>query len=285
MSCITVGYTATATGRDALNLGIALARGLDFPLTIAMVEPRDDLFGAPDTHDAGYEKIIHHQLQEWLDDAINQVPKDISAEGVIVRACSDAEGILVAAHQAQEKHHAKTCIIVVGSRSGGLLKRMVIGSTARELLHTADFPVALAPTGYSRQEPVSRITGMFGPRPGAVDVVSIAARIAHHRNIPLRLASLVTEEQAESIDNRVRTMVGELQHDPQVTVELGSGATLEQAITQLSWDDDEILVLGSARIAPRGHLFLGRNAHHIVRHSPVPVVVIPAGTGDDSDGG
>ncbi|MCF4007745.1 universal stress protein [Corynebacterium uropygiale] len=277
MSCITVGYTATATGQDALNLGIALASGLDVPLTVVMVEPRDDVFGASDRHDAGYESIIHSQMQTWLDDALAEVPEGIEAEGRIVGARSDAEGILQAAHEAKEKYGAATSIIVVGSRSGGLLRRMVIGSTARELLHSADLPVALAPTGYRRREPITRITAMFGPRPGAVDVVQVAARIARHRGLPLRLASLLTRETEASLDARVDTMVGELRHEPGVSVDVGIGDTLNDAVRQLSWDPDEILLLGSARIAAGGHLFLGRTAHHIVKHTPVPVVVIPAG--------
>lgn len=277
MSCITVGYTATATGQDALNLGITLASGLGIPLTVVMVEPRDDVYGAPDLHDAGYETIIHQQMKQWLDEALADIPEGIEAEGRIVRARSDAEGILQAAHDAKEQHSARTSIIVIGSRSGGLLRRLVIGSTARELLHSADLPVALAPTGYRRREGLSRITAMFGPRPGAVDVVQVAARIARHRGLPLRLASLLTEENKASLDERANTMVGDLQNEPGVNVEFGIGTTLDEAVCQLSWEKDEILLLGSARIAPRGHLFLGRTAHRIVQYVPVPIVVIPSG--------
>src|SRR5699024_11822532 len=81
---------------------------------------------------------------------------------------SDASGLLAAAQQLNCEG------IVRGGRRGGILRRFKLGTTANTLLHPSRVPVILAPAGYDNQQHLSRITAMFGPRPGAKDVISRA---------------------------------------------------------------------------------------------------------------
>ena len=53
------------------------------------------------------------------------------------------------------------------------------------------------------------------------------------------------------------------------------GRSLGAAIDRLDWERDEVLVLGSSEAGVIERIFLGSNASKIVRHSPVPVVVVP----------
>jgi len=53
------------------------------------------------------------------------------------------------------------------------------------------------------------------------------------------------------------------------------GRTWGAAVDRLDWDRDEVLVLGSSEAGVIERIFLGSNASKIVRHSPVPVVVVP----------
>jgi nucleotide-binding universal stress UspA family protein len=55
------------------------------------------------------------------------------------------------------------------------------------------------------------------------------------------------------------------------------GRDWEHALDSLPWEDGEILVIGSSRLAPVARIFLGSNATKIIRSSPVPVLVIPRG--------
>ncbi|HRD60743.1 MAG TPA: universal stress protein, partial [Nocardioides sp.] len=56
---------------------------------------------------------------------------------------------------------------------------------------------------------------------------------------------------------------------------VAQGRTWGAAIDRLDWDRDEVLVLGSSEAGVIERIFLGSNASKIVRHSPVPVVVVP----------
>ena len=60
------------------------------------------------------------------------------------------------------------------------------------------------------------------------------------------------------------------------TLAFGAGSNWTDALEDLEWDDGEILVIGSSPIGPLARVFLGSGATKIVRHSPVPVVVVPS---------
>ena len=153
-----VGYLATSTGRDALNLGIALAREQDARLHVVMIAQQDSAYAGIYPPAGGYGSILEEQLGAWLDEALAGVPDDVPATGHVVTAESDAEGLLAAAEQLD------CSMIIIGGRRGGLLRRYRLGSVATTLLHTAPVPVALAPAGYEHGGPVGRLTAMFGPR-------------------------------------------------------------------------------------------------------------------------
>lgn len=57
--------------------------------------------------------------------------------------------------------------------------------------------------------------------------------------------------------------------------EVGTGRGWTQALEAVSWDPGEVMVVGSSRIGPIRRVFLGSRAVKIVRHSPVPVIVVP----------
>jgi nucleotide-binding universal stress UspA family protein len=42
-----------------------------------------------------------------------------------------------------------------------------------------------------------------------------------------------------------------------------------------------VLVVGSSSIGPIARVFLGSRASRIVRHSPVPVIVVPRGAAEE----
>ena len=56
---------------------------------------------------------------------------------------------------------------------------------------------------------------------------------------------------------------------------VGRGETWEQALEDVEWADGDVLVVGSSSVGPLARVFLGSRAAKIVRHSPVPVVVVP----------
>lgn len=282
---ILVGYVATDYGMDALRLGIALAKDRNVSLEIVMVAPANNTFSGVYPHDRGYSSIVEEQIAGWLQEALDEVPSDINAVARIVPGESEAEALNRAAEE------LNCDIIVVGARKGGLLGRFQMGTAVNTLLHSGTVPIALAPRGYSYPGPITRVTTMFGPRPGTSDVIAIGLDRARRRQVPLRLVSLVLPGESDlqglgnDVPNAVRTYanrkLGDIAEEMvaagYATTEVASGKDVEAAMEHIKWEDGELAVVGSSRLAVPGRLFLGGTASRMLRSIPVPMVVVPAG--------
>lgn len=294
-SHLLVGYTATSTGRDALRLGIALAREQNAEIHVVMVAPQDSAYSGAYPVDRSFNPILTKQLNDWLDEAVAEVPEDLTVRKHLVWAESDPQGLLKAVAD------LNASMIVIGSRRGGLLRRYRVGSVANTLLHSAHVPVALAPAGYAHPGPLGRLTAMFGPRPGGDDVIDLAIDAVRRRDIPLRLVSLVMldipDEQSDTEaaanteainmgvlnsvaqygDDRLAAAASELVRAGTARTRIATGRTVENALADLDWQDDEVVVVGSSRLAAQGQLFLSSKASKMLRSAPVPMVVVPSG--------
>ena len=56
---------------------------------------------------------------------------------------------------------------------------------------------------------------------------------------------------------------------------VATGHDWAEAVGGLEWRHDEVLVLGSSPRGVLSRVFVGSHARRIIRHSPVPVVVVP----------
>ncbi|MFZ3414987.1 universal stress protein [Arthrobacter sp. 3Tela_A] len=273
-----VGYTATERGRDALFLACAIARSQGASLDLVLVDPEESPYTAVYPPERTYSSLLARQLRDWLEEALALVPADIEARGHIRTADSDARGLIEAAEE------FSAGLIVVGAGSNGLFKRFTVGSVANALLHAAGVPVALAPRGYSRLDPLTRITCAVGERRGAEDVLEVACDSAARRGLPLRLLSLLAldspgdaavEEAQLHIADRVRRAEALTEGKSTITGVVAQGRTIENAVDDLEFDDGEILIIGSSRLARTNQLFLGATASKVLRSLPVPMVVVP----------
>lgn len=286
-----VAYTATATGKDALNLGAVLARTTGAHLHIVTVLPEDDAYAAVYPSDRGHVPIIQKQVRGWLEEAQASLPEDIKSTIHTVSDSSDAAGLLAAAQQLNCEG------IVLGGRRGGILRRFKLGTTANTLLHSSPVPVILAPAGYDNQQPLSRITAMFGPRPGAKEVISRALTAAKTHTLPLRLVSLVFVDrddhpigvdestpagalidQVETFGNeQLAAQAADLVANKQASTVVATGKSVDDAVGELAWLEDELVLVGSSRLATANRIFLGSTASKMLRAVSVPMMIIPAG--------
>jgi nucleotide-binding universal stress UspA family protein len=69
-----------------------------------------------------------------------------------------------------------------------------------------------------------------------------------------------------------------------VDITVGRGSSWADALTDIAWTEDEVLVVGTSS-SPIGRLFLGSHAAKIVRNSPVPVMLVPRSVLDRPPGG
>ncbi len=272
-----VGYTADERGRDAVCLAVALARRQDATLDLVLVAPEHSLYAGTYPPDRGFDDLLSEQMREWMDEGLTFVPDDITARGMVVRAESNAEGLIRAAMDTD------ATLIVIGASSRGLASQFSIGNVARSLLHASPVPVALAPRSYRRTDPVTRLTCAVGRRAGADDVISVAVSSAKRRGLPLRLVSLVAldagqpdPDGAEDEANRqLAEAASSLAAGGRVSVETARGTSVEEAVDALAWDEGEVLLVGSSRLAQHMRIFLGSTAARILRTLTIPMVVVP----------
>jgi len=62
---------------------------------------------------------------------------------------------------------------------------------------------------------------------------------------------------------------------PDVDVVVGSGHDWREAVESVSWEAGDMLLLGSGAAGQAAHVFLGSAASKILRHAPVPVMIVP----------
>ena len=67
----------------------------------------------------------------------------------------------------------------------------------------------------------------------------------------------------------------------ELEIAIGRGEHWEEALEDIEWEDGDVLVVGSSTIGPVARVFLGSRGAKIVRHSPVPVVVVPRGAAEE----
>jgi nucleotide-binding universal stress UspA family protein len=276
---LVVGYLATPGGSDAVALGVRLARTLGAELELRLVLAPDDVTTPRVTSDK-FHDVLAEQGSEWLADAMRLVPDDVTARGGVlvedsVAGALSAEAVRLGAEA-----------IVVGGSGGGLAGSLSLGSLVDDLLHFAPVPVAVAPRGTrdSEVERVRTVTCAVGDRPGAARLLDTAVRASSATGAPLRLLSLVALDKhgeqgvaaaREHAYAALESAKAALPEGSDVTAVVADGATVEAAVEGLDWEEGDLLMLGSSRLAPPRRLFIGSTAARILRVLEVPIVVIP----------
>ncbi len=285
-----VGYTATDSGADAVALAARLATAAHGRIELVTVL-LDEGRGAVVPPDASYDAYVREQATGWLDQAAAELPAGLALGTHVRHADSFAEGLLEVATELGAAY------IVVGASPGGLLGRYTLGSVANELLHSSTVPVVLAPAGARTvSAPLTRITAAVGTRPGADALIEDAVALATATGATLRLVSLVTIDLPSGVDTGVIRLAGSTHADmvlaqarAALPVDIvaeafaAQGASIEDAVADLDWQDGEVVLVGSSRLAQPRRLFLGSTAAKMLRELPVPMIVVPRTHASEGD--
>lgn len=282
-----VAYEATDQGADALELGIALAGLTGAELRICLVLP--DLLPIGSRVSAGgdsYRTLLEQQGAEWLEAPLERIPAGVSATTHLLWSESTAGGLINAAVSFDSDR------IVVGASRTGILRRFTVGSVANDLLHASPIPVALAPHGYRAPERITRVTCAIGTRPGWKALLDSMVAISEGLAVDLRFVTLVdldtTSGRAvdhwagtEHLESVLTYFRERSSATGSVDTEVAAGGSVEEAIDGLDWRDDELVFVGSSRLAQPNRIFLGATANRMLRALPVPLVVVPAAARPD----
>jgi len=269
-----VGYSGDKRSKDALRLGVALARASRGELDLVQVVRTDDPFQPVYPPVGDVTPIIRRQARTLLEEAARTVPSDVVARTHVREHESVAAGLVAAAEE------LGAGLVVVGA--GGGAGRFAVGPVAGALLHSSTVPVALAPRRYRGDAPLTRLYTAVGTRPGAHLVIDEAVAAVERSGLELVLISFLSGEDGED-DGEARRAVQEhleraaaeaRRHHP-VTVHVAGGRTLEQAARDVDWVPGGLLLIGSSRLARGRQTFLGTTAARLLKHIPVPMVVVP----------
>jgi nucleotide-binding universal stress UspA family protein len=290
---IVVGYTPDESGASALQLASMLARSAGESLVVCAVVtvPWPP---SPERIDAEYRELLLRAARHSLVEAEGRMPADIDAEFLVSPSRSVPTGLLDVAAERD------AVMIVLGSSSGGMFGHVSLGSVTDRILHSSHVPVALAPRGFRCRSDarVARITTAIGGGGRIDEVVTATAALAARIGSDLRVASFAVSPRTSAggtIESRAEELVvtewmkrtaeslhlelAELQSRsgaplPLDTV-IGHGFSWREALEDVPWATGDVLAVGSSATGPAARVFLGSRASKILRHAPVPVVLVP----------
>ncbi len=281
---LTVGYLATPTGDDGIALASALAKTFEASVDILLVV-REAL---PDGHPGRleYQELLLDRGKQWVSKAVAALAAHgVTAGSTVTVGESFAQSLI---DFAEEK---SSDLIVVGGARDGFFGGHTIGPVTGALLHSSPIPVALAPRGYAEDpdEVIKGVTAAVPTRPGDDNPLPFAITLASAAGLPIRMLSLVSAEnlsearsakevrqfQVTAAEENLVAAARALPDSPEIESLVADGVTLESALKKLSWDDGDLLVVGSSRFAAPSRLFLGSTAARILAGVDVPVIVVP----------
>lgn len=290
---IVVGYPLDGRDRAVSSLAAMIARSTGEDLVVCVVVPAPWLPGVGRI-DAEYQAYLDGAAHRALDQARADLPSDLPAAFTVRRSRSAPSGLLEVAGE----HDAS--LIVLGSSTSGMLGHIAFGSVTNRLLHSSEYPVAMATRGFHREPDarVARVTVAYGGSEQADDLVIAAANVAARIAASVRLASFAVSPRPPytagvgrlADDARIAEWVASMEvaaqkvtqrvkdvhpAPPPLDVVIGHGEDWNEALYDIDWQDGDILLVGSSAVAPIARVFLGSRSSKIVRHSPVPVVVVP----------
>ena len=298
---IVLGVAPGHFSRAATSLAVMLARTYGESLVVTAINsaswPPSSSIGTPD-HE--YQAFVAEATREALDAARAQIPADIETQLIAHEASSSRRGLLEVCAQYGAVQ------LVVGAKGESRSGETELGSVVTGLLQSASVPVAIAPNDFVAGETarISRVTAAYSGSDTSGDLVLGAAAIAARAECAMRIASFHTQPRAYAeagvgfdaeapvvekwesiIRDHTRELLGSIERfstqPTSVGVAVGSGVNWQAALRAIPWQPNEVLVVGSSSLGLLARISLGSHAVKILRHAPVPVIMVPRrATGD-----
>jgi nucleotide-binding universal stress UspA family protein len=290
---VVVGYLAGKGGRSALHLAVEAATTLKTSLTVTTVVPRPWMTPSPARIDAEYAQYAEQLAADSAKEAqqvIGSLSDGLKVNYHKVAHRSVSGGLLEAVNELAAD------VLVLGSAADGKFGQVVVGSTADRLLHSSPVPLAISPRGYrgSKAGGLSRITCAYPGTPESLHVVERVAALAERLSVPMRVVTFAVRGRTmyppevglraedsilEAWASHARELLAQLKSDgivgDEVVLQVVTGNGWDQALDAADWQEGELLALGTSPATGIARVFLGSRGSKILRHSPVPVLVLP----------
>jgi nucleotide-binding universal stress UspA family protein len=291
-----LAYRDADDSPEALELGAVLRRTTGCQLVVVAVLP-------PTSVDTLEERGPDAEYRRWLD----RVAADAEA---VARVTLDGEGTIefvrvasssVASGLIDVVGRTGADVLVLGSAREALAGSLLAGSVATRLLHSSPVPILLAPQGYADEAGgrFESLTCAYAGTEQSAEALAATCELAKRFDASLWVATfapsadtmypppvgfdvedMVTEawaEQAVTLQKQAVAYCRE-QGIADVKAFVARGRGWAGALQNVEWDEHDVLVLGSSRLGPIARVFIGSTATKILRHTPVPTLVVPSGT-------
>ncbi|HEX5730980.1 universal stress protein [Microbacterium sp.] len=289
-----VGYAPHKHDRSAVELACQLARSLPEPVVAVSVVPRG--WGTPVA--AGTDR----EFEQWAAgegaDSAALAAADLAQHPLVEGSAVWVAGRSVPQALLEETAERDAAILVVGSGDDAEPGSIRLTSKTDRLVHSSTVPVAIAPRGYHTSRGVTRITVAFRDDDASWSLLTRVAEISRRASAQLRVVTFLVRPSRRPVTSDVshaETQVIDLwavqaaaaqaeaqAHlnsmgltDDSVHLHIAEGADWAAAVTSVDWVDGDVLVLGSSSTHRLAQVFLGSSASKIIRHSPVPVIIVP----------
>jgi nucleotide-binding universal stress UspA family protein len=185
---------------------------------------------------------------------------------------------------AAEKH--KTDLIVLGTHGYGRVKRLLLGSVAENVFRNAKVPVFLVrqkehefiDVGHPDAEPrLARILCPVNTAGSGVAGLQHAGSLAErfHAKLTAFYSMEQDEDEPSVAEDLCRWMVRPAGTRCEVESVVRKGSPAEQIIRYARETQVDIIVLCARHRPFQESTFFGRTTDLVVRHAPVPVLVVP----------
>ncbi len=285
---ILVGLSPDERGVAPLHLALLIARSCGENLVVLTVLPTP-WPPRPRMADAEYRALLKSLARDAHHSAKEQIGDSVAVTYRMEDARSVSSGLLRVAQEGGASS------MVLGSSAAAAVSRVGLGGVAERVVHSCGMPVYVSPNGFRSDlsSRVSRVTVGFGRSDADSDLVGMSARLAAQVDAGLRVAcfavrpmdaysgsiepaaeDLVIDEWMTQLVPAINQSLGSTEARASADIVVGRGITWEEALTDVAWMDGELLAVGST-VSVLKSVLLGSHAAKIVRHSPVPVVLMP----------
>lgn len=288
-----VGYGPHKHDRGAIELACQLASSRPEPVVAVSVVPRG--WGTPGA--AGTDREFEHWAAGEGADSAALATADLAQHPAVDGSAIWVAGRSVPQTLLEQTVRLDASILVVGSGGDAEPGRIRLTSKTDRLVHSSTVPVAIAPWGYRTSSGVKRITVAFRDDDASWSLLNRVAEIARSASAQLRVVTFlvsptrrpvtsdVSHAETQVIDlwavQAAAAQAEALDHlnamgiTDNVQMHTAGGADWDAAVSGVDWAEGDLLVLGSSSTHRLAQVFLGSSASKIVRHSPVPVIVVP----------
>lgn len=297
-----VAYRGGDDGTESLALAATLRRTTAAELTVVAVLP-------PVSDHPGIARV-DLEYRDWLDtvaaEARGRAASMLSPDNPAALSFRRVESGSVGSGLAQAAEAAAADVLVLGSARAATTGSWLMGSVAERLLHSSPVPLLLAPQGYGGADAAGdaggrfrRLTCAFAGTEQSTEALRASGALAARFDLAVRVATFVPRaetmyppevgfdaedmvaaqaaEQAAALHDEAEAVAKEAGVGSVETV-VARGRGWDGALRGIDWAPGDVLVFGSSRLGQLARVFLGSTASKILRHTPVPALVIPSGT-------